>query len=310
MVFQFYQLPVELTLEIARLAASPPLNPESDYASMYATARALALASFNLRKAAMPHLLHTIVLNSQDSLNRFFQTLLLQKHLAAHCSRLRLDYPHLVRRVWTSQCWQPILTSANAYDLLGEILCNADALGFTFTSYYLLYDTLGAIVCDPAEWNCRRLTFAGDNLRWNPLTSTPSGIAFLRRLTHLTIWLPEDDTIGPAYVSHLDLGHRVPNWVQRVPFEFMPGLTHFAFTLVGSPRTPTTTAMVVYVLSPTLRLQHDSTVFRTWAASGDPVAYGKIVNIDVMHSPEVGGKNWGMAFLKGENDVWPTCNTD
>jgi len=211
--------------------------------------------------------------------------------------------------VWTSRCWEPIFTSAHAHALLGEILCNANALGFTFVSYHLLYDTLGAIVCDPDEWSCRRLTFGGDNLRWNPLTSTANGIAFLRRLTHLTIWLPEDDTIGPTYVSHLDLGHRVPNWVQKIPFEYMTDLTHFAFTLVGTPRTPTT-AMVVYVLSPTLRLQHDATVFRTWATSGDPVAYGKIVNIDVTHSPEVRGMNWGMAFLKGENDVWPTCNTD
>lgn len=309
MAFQFYQLPVELTLEIARLAASPPLNPESDSASMYATARALALASFDLRKAAMPHLLHTVVLNSQDSLNKFLQTLCLQKRLAAHRSRLRLDYPHLVRRMWTSRCWEPILTSAHTHALLEEILCNAHALGFTFVSYHLLYDTLGAIVYDPEQWSCRRLTFAGDNLRWNPLTSTANGIAFLRRLTHLTIWLPEDDTIGPTYVSHLDPDYRVPNWVKKIPFEYMSDLTHFAFTLVGTPRAPTT-AIVVYVLTPNLLLQHDATVFRAWATSGDPVAYGKIVDIDLTHSPGVRGLNWGMAFLKGENDVWPTCNTD
>jgi hypothetical protein len=316
MSFPFGQLPIELTLEILRLAASPAQQTESDCLSMYATARALALVCYDIRQVVMPQFLHTVVLNSHDSLNKFVRTLHHQKRLANRGSRLCLSYARLVQRVWTSRCWEPIQqstvsTSVHAYAMLSEILCNAEALGFTFLSYHLLYDALSG-ACDPIErqWNCRRLTFAGNNPRWNPLISTANGQALLQRLTHLTIWLPADDAIGPRYVSHLDLGLRVPNWVQRIPFEYMTNLTHFAFSLVSTPRMATT-PVVVYVLTPTLRQLHNQTIFRTWAAGPDPLSYGTIVKIDVRltNSPEVDDEQWGMAFLKGENDMWPASET-
>lgn len=309
MPFSFCQLPIELILEILFLAASPAQQAESDCSSRYATARALALVCFNVRQVVMPHLLHSVVINNHDSLDKFLRTLYLQKQLADHGSRLCLNYARLVHRVWTSRCWEPlqqttVLASGHANALLGEILYNATALGFTFLSYHFLYESLSG-VCEPIErqWNCRRLTFAGSNPRWNPLISTANGQALLQHLTHLTIWLPADDAIGPP-VSHIGLGLRVPNWVQRVPFEYMTNLTHFAFSLVSAARA-TTTAVVVYVLTPSLRQQHDSTIFRTWATSPDPLSYGEIVNV-VVGSPEIDDDKCGIAFLKGENDLWPT----
>jgi hypothetical protein len=313
MSFPFCRLPIELTLESLRLAASPAQQTESDCLSAYATARTLALVCYGVRQVVMPHFLHTVVLNNHDSLNNFVRTLHHQKQLAKHTSRLCLNYPRLVHRVWTSRCWEPmqgtVLTSGHANTVrLSEILSNAEAIGFTFLSYHLLYDALSG-VGDSIErqWNCRRLTFAGNNPRWNPLTSTANGQAFLQRLTHLTIWLPADDAIGPPCLSLIDLGLRVPNWVQRIPFEYMTNLTHFAFSLVTTLRMATT-PVVVYVLSPSLRHQHNSTIFRTWATNSDPLSYGKIVNIDVgiVNSPEVDDEKWGMAFLKGENDMWPS----
>jgi hypothetical protein len=310
MPFPLCLLPIELTLEILRLAASPAQQTEADVLSVYTTARALALVCSNFRQVVMPHFLHTVVLNGRDSINKFIRTLHLQKQLANHGSRLCLNYARLVHRVWTSKCWQlmpqtTVLTSVHAYAILSEILGNAETLGFTFLSYYLLYDTLSG-VCDPMErqWNCRRLTFAGNNPRWNPLISTANGQAFLQRLTHLTIWLPADDAIGPSCLSHIDLDLRVPNWVQRIPFEYMTNLTHFAFSLIGTPLM-TTSPVVVYVLTPSLRLQHNATIFRTWATSSDPLSNGKIVNIDIRATKEVEDDKWGMAFLKGDNDIWP-----
>jgi hypothetical protein len=87
----------------------------------------------------------------------------------------------------------------------------------------------------------------------------------------------------------------------------MTNLTHFAFSLVTTPRMATT-PVVMYVLPPSLRHQRNPTIFRTWATSSDPLSYGKTVNIDVriINSPEVDDEEWGMAFLKGENDMWPT----
>jgi serine/threonine protein kinase len=85
----------------------------------------------------------------------------------------------------------------------------------THLSYHLLFNSLPDVQAESDAWKCRRLTFAGDNLRWNPLTSPASGQAYLRRLTHLTIWLPADDAIAASQ----DVGSRVPNWIRRVPFE-------------------------------------------------------------------------------------------
>jgi len=84
----------------------------------------------------------------------------------------------------------------------------------------------------------------------------------------------------------------------------MTSLTHFSFSLVCTPRMATT-LVVVYVLPSSSPHQQNPTIFRTWATSADPLSYGKIVNIDVRitNSPEVDDENWGMAFLKGENDV-------
>lgn len=313
MGFPLAQLPIELALDILRLATSPV--EQAHQPSPYSTGCALALVSHSVRQVVMPHFLHTIILNSHESLNKFVRTLQQQKYCARHGSRLTLDYSRLVRHVWTSRYWEPIIQQQSAtpmdfhsYDLLGDIFCTADSLGFTFLSHPLLYEVLGGLSTpSPRKWNCKRVTFAGNNARWNPLVSTANGQAFLQQLTHLTIWLPADDSIGTPFTSHLDLGLRVPNWVQRVPFEYMSNLKYFAFSLVSTPRI-TTTPVVVYTMPPAQRQQQcDPTIFRTWASSSDPLAHGKIININVgiTHSPEVDDSNWSLAFLRGEGDMWP-----
>jgi hypothetical protein len=87
----------------------------------------------------------------------------------------------------------------------------------------------------------------------------------------------------------------------------MTSLTNFAFSLVGTPRM-TTIAVVLYVLTPSLRHQYNPTIFRTWATGPDPLSYGKIFNIDIgiTDFQEVDEEKWGMAFLRGENEMWPT----
>lgn len=62
---------------------------------------------------------------------------------------------------------------------------------------------------------------------WNPLTHTSVGPAFLKGLTHLSIF----DPVNPS-ASTAQSRNPIPNWVQRVPFKNMPNLRHFAFTLI------------------------------------------------------------------------------
>lgn len=305
MSFPFSQLPIELGLDIFQIAASPARqSDQSSPHQVYATARALAAVSHHVRQVTMPHLLYTVILNSHKSLNKFIQTLQQQKELASMGSRLQLDYSSLVRHFWCSRCWEPMLQesaiSNYGYDLLGEVFHRTETLGFTFISHHLLYGILGGQYGpDARDWSCKRLTLAGKNPRWNPLISTTPGQAFLRQLTHLTMWLPTEGTSRSSQTHQLDLRLRVPNWIQRVPFEFMPSLTDFAFTLMSEP-SMTTTSIVVYTIPPHLRQQQSSIIFRTWAKSADPISYGRIVhmNVGVTHSPDVDDANWGIAFLR------------
>ena len=302
MSFPFAHLPIELGLEILRVAASPAHQAgQSSAYQVYATARALASVSHSVRQVVMPHLLHTVMLNSHESLTKFIRTLQQQKWLASIGSRLKLDYSNLVCRFWCSRCWEPMLQEnpiPNQNDLLREVFCNAETLGFTFTSHHLLVETLGGPYGpDARQWNCKHLTMAGINPRWNWITSSPQGQAFLRQLTHLTLWLP-----SPPRTQQLSryLRLQAPSWIQRVPFEYMPNLTQFAFRLVGTQRM-TTSPIVVYTKPPHLRQQQSSLIFRTWAMSADPISHGKIVlvNIELTRISDVDDANWGMALLDG-----------
>jgi hypothetical protein len=250
----------------------------------------------------MPQLLHTVIFNKQETILLFLRTLHQQKHFAATRSRLRLDYTKLVHRIWSTECYEPFVQQPTGYfhdyRLLHDLFSRAESLGFHFGSLHLLYDALGGPFSeDLANWRCSRVTFAGDVVRLNAITSTRVGISFLQQITHLTIWVPNDDTmLSPSCPG------AIPNWVRRVPFELMPNLTHFAFTLVSSPGSQTM-PLLVYALpnSPNQR-QEGSTLFRTWATSPEPFSYGHICALDAAypsHSLSNPNAQWELAFLRG-----------
>jgi len=301
MVFPLSLLPLELVLEIIRLATSPDTETVSRL-HIYQTAKSLALVSHDLRQVAMTQLLHTVIFNKQETLNLFLRTLQQQKHFATTHSRLRLDYTKLVHRIWSTECYEPFVqqptTYFQDYHLLRDLFSRAESLGFHFRSLHLLYEALGGAFSEGlANWRCSRVTLAGDLVRWNSITSTRVGISFLHQITHLTIWVPNDDITTPASCPGA-----IPNWVRRVPFELMPNLTHFTFTLVSSPGSQTM-PLLVYALpkSPNQR-QEASTLFRTWATSSDPFSHGHICALDAAHpsnSPSIPNAQWELAFVRG-----------
>ncbi|CAA7259018.1 unnamed protein product [Cyclocybe aegerita] len=303
MFFPLSDLPLELALDILRLAASTNVNQQyQSRRQVYQTATSLAYVSFGVRQAVMPHLLHTVILHDQNSVNLFVRSIEQQKVLASAASRLSLDYSQHVRRLWSNRCHTPLVhwpqDRYTNYHHLFDIFCRSEALGFTFDSIHLIYEALGGAQFRPhtlSEWNCRQVTFAGQYPRWNTLSSTSAGAAFLQRITHLTIWVPYDDTIDPADIS--PAGH-VPNWINKVPFELMPNLLHFAFSL-ATPPGATATRILAYTL-PTSSAQ-SSIIFRTWAGSSNPLSYGRFFNLDVDHSPPE--LKWEMAFLRNTNDL-------
>ena len=67
---------------------------------------------------------------------------------------------------------------------------------------------------------------AGGFWRWNPLISTPEGLACLRQVTHLVFWIDGN-------CDQVDCG--VPKYLKHVPLHLMPALTHLAFAIMCEP---------------------------------------------------------------------------
>ncbi|KAJ7244168.1 hypothetical protein B0H12DRAFT_991022, partial [Mycena haematopus] len=228
--FPFTHLPAELALEIIRVASLPDYGDVTASRPSYATAVSMASVSHFMRSATMPHLLHSVVLATSPQVLSFIDAILLQKHLATTNSPLALDYLKLVRRFWSTECREARVTDSPDYCIdyaaLYEVIRGVDSLGLDFHALHLLYNGLASPNADPAQdWKCRRVILAGSHLpRWKPLTSSMEGMIFLSRISHLTLWVAEDDDLP-------DETRRVPEWVDNVPFKFFPALTHFAIPL-------------------------------------------------------------------------------
>ncbi|KAJ7496966.1 hypothetical protein FB451DRAFT_1209422 [Mycena latifolia] len=311
MVFPFTLLPTELALEIIRVASLPAYEDPTTPRPSYATALSLASVSHTMRSATMPHLLHSVVLSSSPQVLSFIDSILLQKHFSTSSSALALDYTKLVRRFWSTECWEPLMDDPPDYcidyGVLYEVIRGVDSLGLNFRSLHLLYNGLTSPGVDPAkDWECRHVTFAGSLPRWKPLTSNTEGMAFLSRITHLTLWIP---THGNPWLPPPTQENPVPHWIRDIPFSSFRNLTHLAFSLLSSGvptrhksnplvfRVPT--EVLVYVAS-----SPSASVFRDWALGEEPLVHGVVVPFRASPSCLVGNKDlgWEFPFMWGESD--------
>ncbi|PPQ64942.1 hypothetical protein CVT26_015663 [Gymnopilus dilepis] len=310
--FPLLRLPLELVLEVLRLAASPEhsyrLYQWPQVTQIYRTATALALVSSGIRQAVMPHLLQTVILNNQATVTLFLRAMEQQREFEIAGSRLKVDYKKYVRRIWSTEYFQPLAEQPNMptvdYRPLYDLFSQADSLGFNAHSLHLLYEVLGGSrAIDLPNWACKRLTFAGSSPMWNPLTSTNTGLALLSQLTHLTIWSTAYSVFGDTPSDR----YKVPNWMRQVAFSLMPNLTKFAFSLIKAQGTRTT-AVLVYTRPPT----ESSAIFREWALDSDPLKHGTLIHVNVEQpfGGHVSAVGWEFAYLRGENDIWPAPPLD
>ncbi|KAJ7125071.1 hypothetical protein C8R44DRAFT_782209 [Mycena epipterygia] len=322
MVFPFALLPTELALEIIRLASLPSYQDATAPRPSYATTITLALVSHGFRRATMPHLLHSVVLASSSQVLCFIDSILLQKELSASSSPLALDYTKLVRRFWSTECWEPLMDDSPEYYIdyaaLTEVISGVDSLGLTWSSLHLLYNGLTSSGAASVEdWNCRHVTFAGYFPRWKPLTSSMEGTAFLSRITHLTLWIPTHDH---PWLPPPPQDSPVPRWIEQIHFPSFPNLTHLAFPVLSNriptpcPADPSVfqvpTEALVYT-APSSAADFKPSVFRDWALGDDPLSHGVVVPFHAAPSCRVGHHElgWTFPFMWGESDeAWAKAN--
>lgn len=297
--FPFARLSVELALEIISYAAYPqPTSVRLDCPRPnYSTARALASTSQLMYHMSMPHLLHTVALNTTAHLQSFIWSLHLQRHRKQYNSRLMLDYTKLVRRFWATGVWESLVEQSPEdtidYRALWDIIQGVDCLGLSFHSSHLLYNGVGSAAMDSSvDWSCRQLVLSGIHWRWSPLTSSNESLAFLRQITHLALWIPYH---GEGQSS---TEQSLPYWIRSVPFALMPNLAFFAFPLLDEASGPIYEGTVVCTTS-----RSGKNDFLEWATSGE--LQGETIRVAFESSPVLAGADddavWDYGYVQRES---------
>jgi len=333
--FPFHRLSTELAVEVIRHASTPDFGATSS--NVYSNPLTICLVSHEVRKAAMPQLLHTVLLSQGCNVYAFIRTILMQRTYRQNQSRLALNYSIYVKRMWCGMCREALVDEPRDspmwldYGALWEVMRNVESLGIDNSSLHLLYNGLAtdvdAMNADGVDekgimatrrWKCRKVTFAGDYWRWKPLTSTAEGSAFLASITHLVLWMREQSHChhhGPQPASTIN-----SRFMEDVPFEMMKNLTDVGFVLLRNPTKPipfgsfvAPTEMLAYHLptcgttSTDSTSDHDATVFRSWAMDyTDPVSHGLVLPLYV--DPFTNGQrvsrvlHWEKAWAMGQSE--------
>lgn len=319
--FPFHRLSTELAIEIIRHASTPDFAAIS-IRNPYSQALILCLVSHAVRQATMPQLLDTVLLSEGRNVYAFIRAILRQREHHRQQSRLAVDYPTYVRKMWCGTCWEVLVDEPRDsaswldYDALWDVIRNVESLGINCQSTHLLYNSLAAGVARvPVEaeaaalpqWKCRRVTFAGDYCRWRPLTSTAEGSAFLSRITHLVLWMPDPyhEREGGSSKTSSEV---TPRWMENVPFGMMESLTDVAFVL-SRPRRPVAPGSMVV---PTEMLayhcaENNARMFQRWAVDdGDPASHGMVIPLNIEVTADEKGVvrvlDWEKAWVTGQSE--------
>ncbi|KAG2142948.1 hypothetical protein DEU56DRAFT_792636 [Suillus clintonianus] len=245
--FPFTDLPVELALIILRYSAIPSFDQDNlyDARNPYSFALALCCVSRVVRRAVLPELLHTILLQDARNVRLFVHALRMQKTYAETKNHLHFDYAPHVHKMWIvsqggNHAPARFLTTPRAYatkpsesgldvSLLAPILLAAPSLALSWTSMDLLAECLehawtsraATHVNDensPPPWNTQTLTLSctppTTGPWWERLTNTPQGSAFLASISHLSTNTSASDY--KSYTSSDD--HRLPLWMEITPW--------------------------------------------------------------------------------------------
>ncbi|KIK92995.1 hypothetical protein PAXRUDRAFT_12904 [Paxillus rubicundulus Ve08.2h10] len=219
--FPFSRLFVDLALQIMYFAATPDF--QSTLNNPYACGLALCSVSKAVRCAALPRMLHTVLLTRTSSITKFVAALRIQKGFTVTNQLLFVDYTIHIRRIWIGHFPDPPPSAPIApsffgasppessidFSLLAPVILGAPSLGLDFLSVSLLHDCLdwawrhhtpapGEDDMDAGTssarltlpWRTSTLALTGCFSRWLPFTSTSEGSAFLASLPSL-ILLPE-----------------------------------------------------------------------------------------------------------------------
>ncbi|KAG1830294.1 hypothetical protein DFJ58DRAFT_711234 [Suillus subalutaceus] len=246
-LFSFTDLPVELAFVIFEYAARPTFDQADlyDARSPYSSALALCRVSKIVRRVVLPELLHTILLRDLRRAEKFVHALRMQKAYRKKGNDLHFEYAPRIHKMWIvshggnlTPAHLPYTPRAYALkplespldiSLLAPILLAAPSLALSWTSLDLLVECLehawkfraAAHVNNkhsPPPWNTQTLMLScipTTGPRWERLTDTPQGSAFLSSISHLST--PYVCDYG-SHTTDLCRDYRLPLWMEITPW--------------------------------------------------------------------------------------------
>ncbi|KAF9268700.1 hypothetical protein L218DRAFT_1073159 [Marasmius fiardii PR-910] len=272
--FPFKHIPLEISFLLIDHASRPDFDKEPVHPRLaYIDALTLSLVCHSFRKIAVSNLLNTVILTSDDQLRSFINSIHFQQQCRTECSRLMLDYPSLVRHMHASQIWDSVVdqTAEEFIDhkTLQEVMRSLDSVSLSFEASHMLHDGFQYVPAPLAsDWRCRKVTLTGNHFRWLPFTSSPGGMAFMSQITHLTLWIPSEESPGEPETPRAE-------WTRRVPYFALVSLNHLAFPR-WYWRDKDEAHLDLYVVTPCLGV---SGAFQKWARGDESVVSVEKFNI-------------------------------
>ncbi|KAG1789576.1 hypothetical protein EV424DRAFT_1297630, partial [Suillus variegatus] len=212
--FGFNDLPTELALIIFKLAAQPPFAQHAPFTrDPYSSALSLCQVSKIVRRAALPELLHTVLLSTARQLLAFIWALRMQKKYIDQQHDLSFDYASCVDMMSIGDFRGPLQSPPIPFSplpmpeleceldisLLAPVILGASSLAIHFNNLNLLSKCLKHACNSDVDlnvdhknsllpWSTRSLTLLGMFFHpWWPFVGSVHGYAFLASIQHLTL---------------------------------------------------------------------------------------------------------------------------
>lgn len=261
--FPFSDLPVELALLILKHAAQPSFSQTETYTSKnpYSFALALCFVSKEVRKTALPEILHTVLLPQLHNVTAFVDALRMQQAYAQQDHQFKFNYAKHVRRMWMGQFRGSLpglslngfgqLRPAMDLSPLAPVLLAAPSIAVDFENLGLLSGCLfhawkyraDSHEDSPALYDPKTLMVTGSESttrQWSPYTNTAHGAAFLASISHVIsiTHTVTDSSRHLCRICHCDNGsknYKLPDWMAQAPLSslqtFSLPIPHSAYTL-------------------------------------------------------------------------------
>jgi hypothetical protein len=243
----FHNLPIELCHLIFTYAARPIFTPNERlcFTNPYTSALALCRVSRTVRRAVLPELLHTVLLERHRKVSAFVHALSMQKVYAKRENHLRFDYAGNVCRIWIEECGGSYMHLGHDIDfsLLAPVLIASKSLAVDSRDLFLIVNRFqhhsNIDESSPPSWSTTTLTVSFDRYFPRPIDMPMNTIpesTLLASISHVIFLAPREFHFDPMSLpvnsgSNYRLDYRLGRWMDNFPWTSLKSLQSVSLVL-------------------------------------------------------------------------------